>query len=39
MPATIRSAAEPDDGAGLDAGHGISTVTSLMIVSLERETR
>lgn len=29
MPAAIRSAAEPDDGAGLDAGHCISRVTSL----------
>ena len=29
MPVTIRSAAEPDDGAGLDAGHRFSTVTSL----------
>lgn len=29
IPVTIRSAAEPDDGAGLDAGHRISTVTSL----------
>lgn len=29
VPVTIRSAAEPDDGAGLDAGHRVSTVTSL----------
>lgn len=29
MPGTIGSAAEPAAGAGLDAGHCISTVTSL----------